>query len=132
LSNLVDLENVAPIDVWGESVRARRVQGDQVTFAVVELAPDAVVPEHRHPQEQIGMVITGTVRFRIDDEIREMGPGGTWRILSNHAHEVTAGPDGAVVIDTFSPIRADWDQFELLEPRPTVWPARARTAGDAR
>jgi quercetin dioxygenase-like cupin family protein len=130
VSNLVDLDSVPPFDVWGDAVRARRVEGDQVTLAVVELAPNAIVPEHRHPQEQLGMVITGRVRFRIDDEIRELGPGGTWRILSNHAHEVGAGPDGAVVIDTFSPIRSDWDHFELLDPRPTVWPAH--TKGKAR
>ena len=130
MSNLVDIDTVAPFDVWGDTVRARRIQGEQVTFAVVELAPNAVVPEHRHPQEQLGMVITGNVRFRIDDEIRELGPGGTWRILSDHPHEVSAGPDGAVVIDTFSPIRSDWDRFELLEPRPPVWPANRK--GDAR
>jgi quercetin dioxygenase-like cupin family protein len=121
MSNLVDLETVAPFDVWGEAVRARRIEGEQVTFAVVELAPNATIPEHRHPQEQVGMVITGTMRFRIDDEVRELGPGGTWRILSNHPHEATAGPNGAVVIDAFSPVRSDWN-FELLEPRPTVWP----------
>jgi quercetin dioxygenase-like cupin family protein len=121
MSNLVDLETVAPFDVWGEAVRARRIEGERLTFAVVELAPNAVVPEHRHPQEQLGMVITGTVRFRIDDEIRDLGPGGTWRILSDHPHQVTAGPQGAVVIDTFAPIRSDWN-FELLEPRPPVWP----------
>ena len=130
MSNLTDLSDVAPFDVWGDAVRARRIEGQQVTLAVVELAPNALVPEHRHPQEQLGMVITGNVRFRIDDEVRELGPGGTWRILSNHPHEVTAGPDGAVVIDTFSPIRSDWDRFELLEPRPPVWPANMK--GDAR
>jgi quercetin dioxygenase-like cupin family protein len=129
MSNLVDLETVAPFDVWGEAVRARRIEGEQVTFAVVELAPNATIPEHRHPQEQLGMVITGTMRFRIDNEVRELGPGGTWRILSNRPHEATAGPDGAVVIDAFSPIRSDWN-FELLEPRPTVWPVD--NEGDAR
>jgi quercetin dioxygenase-like cupin family protein len=124
MSNLVDLDTVAPFDVWGDAVRARRIEGERITFAVVELAPNALVPEHRHPQEQLGMVITGTVRFRIDDEIRDLAPGGTWRILSDHPHEVTAGPEGAVVIDTFAPIRSDWD-FELHDPRPTVWPVAA-------
>jgi quercetin dioxygenase-like cupin family protein len=124
VSNLVDLETVAPFEVWGEAVRARRIQGDNVTLAVVELAPNALVPEHRHANEQLGMVITGTVSFRIDDETRELGPGGTWRILSNHPHEATAGPDGAVLLDVFSPIRSDWDTFELLDPRPPVWPRR--------
>jgi quercetin dioxygenase-like cupin family protein len=125
VSNLVDLDTVAPIDIWGEAVRARRIEGDQLTLAVVELAPNAVVPEHRHRQEQLGMVITGNVRFRIDDEIRDLGPGGTWRIMSDHPHQVSAGPEGAVVIDTFSPIRSDWDHFEPIEPRSPVWPAGA-------
>jgi quercetin dioxygenase-like cupin family protein len=128
MGNLVELGTVPPFDVWGDSVRARRIQGEKLTLAVVELAPNAVVPEHRHPNEQLGMVITGTVSFRIDDETHDFGPGGTWRILGDHAHEVTAGPEGAVVIDVFSPVRSDWDRFELLEPREPVWPPSNGTA----
>jgi len=122
VSNLVDLEKVAPFDVWGDVVRARRIQGERITMAVVELAPNAIVPEHRHDNEQIGLVIEGRVTFTIDDETRELGPGGTWRILSNRPHTVQAGPNGATVIDVFSPIRGDWDRFEPLPPRPPVWP----------
>ena len=122
MSNLVELAAIPPFDVWGDAVRARQVQGTNVAFAVVELAPDALVPEHRHVQEQLGMVITGSVTFRIGDESREMGPGGTWRIASSEPHEVRAGPSGAVVVDVFSPIREDWDRFERLEPMPPRWP----------
>ena len=48
------------------------------------------------------MVIQGRVTFTIDDETRELGPGGTWCIPSGAAHHVDVGPDGAVVIDIFS------------------------------
>ncbi len=96
-----------------------------MTLAVVELAPGAVVPEHRHEAEQLGMVIEGGVRFTLDGETRDLGPGGTWRILSNRPHEVVAGPDGATVIDVFNPVRSDWDAFELLEPVTPKWPRRA-------
>ncbi|HKG56671.1 MAG TPA: cupin domain-containing protein [Candidatus Limnocylindrales bacterium] len=122
MANLVDLESIAPFDVWGDAVRARRVQGDKLTLAIVELAPNAVVPEHRHPNEQLGMVIQGSVTFTLDGETRDLAPGGTWRILADRPHVVQAGPEGAVVIDVFSPIRTDWDQFEPLEPRAPVWP----------
>lgn len=121
MANLVDLAAIPPFDVWGESVRARKVEGERVTLAVVELAPGAVVPEHRHVQEQLGMVIQGQVTFRIDEEIRDLGPGGTWRILSNHPHEVRAGSDGAIVLDVFGPIRDDWT-FEALPPTRPKWP----------
>ena len=120
-SNLVDLATVAPFDVWGEAVRARKIEGERITLAVVELAPGAVVPEHVHESEQLGLVIEGSVRFTIDGETREMGPGGTWRILSNRPHEVVAGPEGATVIDVFNPTRSDW-AFPFLEPRQPRWP----------
>jgi len=123
MSNLVDIESVRPIHVWGEVVRARRIEGERVTLALVELAPDAHVPEHRHAAEQLGMVIQGSVQFRIDDEVRELGPGGTWRIVGEHPHEVHAGPAGAVVIDVFNPVRDDWNALPTSDARPAPWPA---------
>jgi len=121
MTDLTDLEHIPPIQVF-DGVRVRRVQGDFVTLAVVELDPMAVVPEHRHPSEQHGMVITGRMDFRIGDERRTLGPGGTWRIRSNVPHEAHAGPEGAVVIDVFAPIRADWDALPALDPTPPIWP----------
>jgi len=122
MSNLVDLEAIQPIDVWGEAVRARRVEGERITLAVVELAPGAVVPEHRHEAEQLGIVIEGRVTFTIAGETRELGPGGTWRILSDRPHTVEAGSDGAVVVDVFTPIRSDWERHVPKPTRPTIWP----------
>jgi quercetin dioxygenase-like cupin family protein len=122
MSDLVDLASMPLLEVWGEDVRARRLEGERLTLAVVELAPGAVVPEHRHEQEQLGLCVRGSVRVRVGDETRELGPGGTWRVRSGLPHEVVAGPEGAVAIDVFSPVRDDWD-FPLLEPRPPLWPS---------
>ncbi len=125
MSNLVDIESTPVIDVWGEAVRARRVQGDRITLAVVELAPDAVVPGHQHEAEQLGMVIEGSVVFTIGEERRELGPGGTWRIPSNVPHQVTTGPLGATVIDIFAPPRGDWDALPYSPAHPALrWPPR--------
>ncbi len=125
MSNLLELPEITPIQVW-EGVVARRVQGDRLTLAVVELAPNAVVPEHRHPHEQCGLVIEGEIRFRIADEERELGPGGTWRIIGDTPHEVVAGPQGAVVIDAFAPPRDDWSDRPPAgspdAPPQLVWP----------
>lgn len=124
MSNLVDIESVPVIDVWGEAVRARRIQGDRLTLALVELAPDAVVPGHQHEAEQLGMVIEGSVLFTIGDERRELGPGGTWRIPSNVPHQVTTGPRGATVIDLFAPPREDWDALPASPAHAAErWPA---------
>jgi quercetin dioxygenase-like cupin family protein len=121
MSDLVDIGTLNPFEIWGEAVRARKIEGRNITLAVVELAPGATVPSHQHFQEQLGICITGTVTFTVGEETRELGPGGTWRAHSNVPHGVTAGPEGAVVMDVFAPIRDDW-AFPPLEPRPTVWP----------
>ena len=123
MSNLADIATRPLMDLWGETVRARRIQGERITLAVVELAPDSVVPGHQHENEQLGMVITGSVTFTIDDETRELGPGGTWCIPSGTHHQVTTGPDGAVVIDVFAPVRADWDGLPSRAGVPPIWPA---------
>ncbi len=124
MSNLVDIVTMPVIDVWGESVTARKIDGERVTLALVELAPDSIVPGHRHENEQVGMVITGTLTFTIGDEVRQLGPGGTWRIPSDTPHQVSVGPAGAVVIDIFAPVRADWDALPSRPALPPTWPAR--------
>jgi quercetin dioxygenase-like cupin family protein len=123
MNDLADLADIDPIQVF-EGIRARRVEGELVTLAIVELDPGAVVPEHRHPHEQNGMVISGQMMFRVGSEERVLGPGGTWRILSDVPHTATAGPDGAVVIDVFSPIRSDWEDRPVIEGAVPAWPER--------
>jgi unsaturated pyranuronate lyase len=117
-----DLAAIGPQDIW-TGVVARAVHGERLTLAVVELAPNAAVPEHSHENEQLGMVLSGSLTFRVGDETRELGPGGTWCIPSNVPHEVTAGAEGAAVLDLFAPPRADWSAFEPQPPRTPVWPA---------
>jgi unsaturated pyranuronate lyase len=116
-----DLSELPLQRIW-DGVAARTVNGKRLSLAIVELDPGAVVPEHHHEHEQLGMVLIGNVRFRIADETRELGPGETWTIPSNAPHEVTAGPDGAVVIDIFAPVREDWAALEAQEPRAPRWP----------
>ncbi len=124
MSHLVDFDTVPPVDVWGETVRARSVNGERLTLALVELAPRSIVPEHRHENEQMGMVVSGSVTFTVDGEVRTLGPGGTWRIPSNRPHDLVTGLDGALVIDVFAPAREDWDAMPHLAPRAVAWPGR--------
>jgi quercetin dioxygenase-like cupin family protein len=123
VSNLVDMADVAAIDVWGETVQARVVAGANASLALVELGPLAIVPGHQHVHEQLGMCIEGSITFTIDGEERTLGPGGTWRIPSNLPHHAVAGPAGAIVVDIFAPTRSDWDSLPRSVPRPPRWPA---------
>ncbi len=117
-----ELGELRPQRIW-DGVLARSVHGDRLTLGVVELDADSVVPEHRHENEQLGMVLSGSVVFRVGEESRTLGPGGTWRIPANVPHEVRTGPDGAVVIDVFAPGRDDWAAIAPEEPSRPRWPA---------
>jgi quercetin dioxygenase-like cupin family protein len=66
-------------------------------------------------------MISGSVEFRVGDESRQLRPGDTWSIPANTPHEVHTGPDGAVMIDVFAPVREDWKPLEQFEREP-YWP----------
>jgi quercetin dioxygenase-like cupin family protein len=118
-----DLDSIPP-QLLAAGYLARAVHGEQLTLAVVEVEPRAELAEHSHVNEQFGMVIEGSVIFRVGTECRVVEPGGIWRIPSNTQHTITGGEKGAVVVDIFSPPRHDWAAREMLEPRPTQWPSR--------
>jgi unsaturated pyranuronate lyase len=120
VSAFADLTEIAPHQIW-EGVVGRVVEGDRVTFAVIELEPNTVVPEHSHENEQLGVLAEGSLGFRIGDEERKLGPGGTWRIPGGVPHEVRTGPDGAIVIEVFAPSRAGWHSLERREPSAPLW-----------
>ena len=116
-----ELASIPPQGIWNR-IAARSLHGRELTLSVIELDPGAVVAEHSHPNEQLGIVLRGSMDFRVADERRELGPGGTWLIPAGTPHEATAGPDGAVVLDVFAPPREDWQGLETQEPRPPRWP----------
>jgi quercetin dioxygenase-like cupin family protein len=56
MADLELLEALVPKQIW-DGACARVVEGERITLAVVELDPGAVVPQHRHDNEQLGLVI---------------------------------------------------------------------------
>jgi quercetin dioxygenase-like cupin family protein len=111
------------LQVW-EGVTVRVINGEHVTMAIAELAPNIVVPRHQHVNEQIGTVVRGSARFVTDTEVQELGAGGTYRFLSDVAHQVEVGPEGAVLIECFHPQRADWADLPPATDPVMRWPAR--------
>lgn len=121
MSAFDDLHSIPP-QLLADGYLARAVHGQQLTLAVVEVDPGAALPEHQHANEQFGMVVEGSVFFRVGDETKTVGPGGIWRIPSLTPHTLVGGPEGAVVLDIFSPPRGDWAVHERRAPTSPRWP----------
>jgi quercetin dioxygenase-like cupin family protein len=113
------LDELVPHVIW-PGVVGRNVVSELATFSYLELDPDVHVPEHEHANEQVGVLLRGSVRFRIGDEVGELTPGSTWCILAHVPHEVWAGPEGATLVELFAPRRDDWGDREQLAPSPPL------------
>ncbi len=116
MSAFSSLGEIAPLRIWPGLI-ARALNGAEATLAQIELEPIVDVPEHSHVNEQIGILLGGTMTFRIGDESRDLRPGDTWVIPAHVPHSVTSGPEGAMLIELFVPARDDWGDREVLEPR---------------
>ena len=91
-----------------DGATAKALFGAEAMLNLVALEPGAVVARHRHPHEQLGIVLRGLMTLWVegtDHELRDMDgfalPGGV-------EHGATAGPDGALVLDAFHPVREDY------------------------
>jgi quercetin dioxygenase-like cupin family protein len=121
MSAFHSLASLPTLPIWS-GIEARLVEGAAMSFAVVELAPGASAVMHQHANEQIGLVLRGTMHFQVGDEKRTLQAGDTYVIPGNVPHEATAGAEGAVVIDVFAPVRSDWRRFEPQAPSTPKWP----------
>ena len=88
-------------------IKRQYLSGDRVTIARFELKRGGVVPRHAHENEQVSMVLSGALLFRIDGRETTIRGGEVMQIPGNVAHEVEVLED-ALVIDVFSPVRQDW------------------------
>ena len=79
MSAFSGIDRLDQIRIW-DGVVAQAVEGERTTLSIIELDPGCAVPEHSHDNEQLGVLVSGSMRFRVGDEQRDVGPGDTWRI----------------------------------------------------
>ena len=90
----------------GVTMRSVFLKNVMVTF--VELSAGAVVPLHSHPHEQISVMISGSLLFKVAGEERTARAGEVVLIPSGVEHGVVAAEGPALVYDCWSPIRQDY------------------------
>jgi quercetin dioxygenase-like cupin family protein len=87
---------------------ARIFAGEQAMLSVVTIAPNAEGKLHAHPEEQWGVLLEGSaLRIQGEEEI-PVKKGDFWRTPGGVPHTMRAGPEGARVLDIFSPPRPEY------------------------
>jgi quercetin dioxygenase-like cupin family protein len=89
-------------------VHIRTCAAEKMMLSVVEMEPGAVVEEHAHPHEQVGMLLAGRVQFTIGGETRTLQPGDLWRIPGGVRHKVVVLDAPSKALDIFMPVREDY------------------------
>jgi mannose-6-phosphate isomerase-like protein (cupin superfamily) len=102
--NLWDVENLAPKFDMPAEMEARfgrtALEGKTLGLSLMKLAPNFRIPfghKHEH-QEEIYVVVRGSARVKVDDEIVELREWDAIRFDENTMRNVEAGPDGVEYI----------------------------------
>ena len=83
------------------------IHSHSMTVARVYLKAGCSVPEHSHPNEQISMILEGSMRFHYQGKTVTLRAGDVLQIPANLPHAADTIED-TVAMDLFSPPRQDW------------------------
>lgn len=98
--NLREVEDQAPSFGMPPELEARFARtalgGTTLGLSLMTLAPNFRIPfGHRHTgQEEVYVVVRGSARIKVGDEIVELGEWDAIRFDKNTMRDVEAGPDG--------------------------------------
>ena len=87
--------------------RKTLVYGEKTLLAEFLLARDSTLPDHSHPYEQTGYLVSGHIMLKIGGEVFETLPGAAWCILADIVHGAQVLED-SVIVEVFSPVRTDY------------------------
>lgn len=103
LGSFEDLAAEAPY----AGIDRRVLTTSKATVQEYRFQPGATFPLHQHPQEQITLVVEGSISFNADGESHELHAGAWSVVPGDVVHGITAGPAGARFIAILVPPRKE-------------------------
>jgi len=84
--------------------------GEGGMLNLIRFEPDATVPLHSHPHEQLGIVLEGMQALVVDGITHELEPFEAYVLPGGVEHSAYCGSEGALVLDIFTPVREDYQE----------------------
>ncbi len=107
MQRFVDPERTAS-KTLAPGVTAKIASGEKLMLSLVTLEPGAVVAQHSHPHEQMGLMVSGTMELTIAGETRVLSANEMYLVPGGVPHSARGGRNGAVALDAFSPPREEY------------------------
>jgi quercetin dioxygenase-like cupin family protein len=92
----------------GDGATAKPLFGEGAMLNLVELEPGAIVTRHSHPHEQLGVILRGSMTLVVGGAEHPLEEMDAYTLPGGVEHEGIAGPDGALALDVFRPVREDY------------------------
>jgi unsaturated pyranuronate lyase len=99
-------------------VARQAFSSERATVARYRFEPGASFPPHSHEQEQVTLVLKGTVEMALADERITLESGGFCVVPGGVEHGITAMDGGADILAVVVPPRERSDDYELAEAGP--------------
>ncbi|KJS14281.1 MAG: cupin [Peptococcaceae bacterium BRH_c8a] len=87
--------------------RKTLVHGAKTLMSEFLLAKGKTLPNHSHPHEQTGYLVSGKIMLAIAGQEFEVNPGDSWVIPGNVEHSAKIIED-SVAVEVFAPVREDY------------------------
>lgn len=81
--------------------------GENTHMCEFALEAGSAIPDHSHPHEQIGYMVSGRIDFLIEGVMYNAEPGDSWSIPGDMPHSAKVIED-SVIVEVFSPVREEY------------------------
>ncbi len=81
--------------------------GKKTLLSEFKIKKGAVLPNHSHPHEQTGYLVSGKMTLIINGEEFNAEPGDSWCIHGDIEHGAKVHED-SIAIEVFSPVREEY------------------------
>jgi quercetin dioxygenase-like cupin family protein len=106
---IVEYANVAETRVSDKNVRRVLSYGENLMLVEFRFAKGGVGTPHMHEQhDQVGYIAKGSFEITVGDETKIVRQGDSYYAPKNMLHGVVALEEDSVIVDAFTPHRADF------------------------
>ena len=118
VKNLKDVENMAEQFGMSDGLEARFARGplelENFGLSYQRLEPNFRIPfGHKHgEQEEVYVVLSGSARLKLDDEIVELKQWDAIRVPGEVTRNFEGGSDGAEVLAIGAPVAKDTEMLQ--------------------
>lgn len=92
-----------------DQIRRKQIWLDKLMHTLVEIKAGGKAPMHKHPHEQTGYLLQGTLKVTVGQDEKTISAGEGYLVAPNIMHGVEViGKKDVLIFDTFTPQREDF------------------------